>query len=217
MLLKTEINLIKNIVKVLWLGYLGMSAAYAQPIQCDQEKLSPSLKKLCHDDLKPLRHKFNEKYLTAFLITDAPTRLVEDTNTLWLNHIQQCKNIQCYKQQFDLRLEDLNFYSSMNQSLTQHFIKYENGKIAKQPVHVQVHQLTKERVKIEGIAYRNPNNRTETQTVSLLAYTTANKKNEITDNEHDCKYQLNFQKALLVIKTNQKGCERFVGTYRLYD
>ncbi|OTG82912.1 hypothetical protein [Acinetobacter sp. ANC 4648] len=217
MLLKTEFNLIKNIVLVLWLGHVSMSITYAQAIQCESQNTSSALQKLCHDDLKQLRHKFNEKYMTAFLVTDAPTRLVDDTNTLWLNRIQQCKNMQCYKQQFDLRLEDLNFYTSMNQSLTQHFIKYEQGQIAKQPVHLQVHQLTKERIKIEGIAYRNPNNRKEKQIVSLLAYTTANKKNEIIDNEHDCKYQLNFQKAILVIKSNQKGCERFVGTYRLYD
>lgn len=31
------------------------------------------------------------------------------------------------------------------------------------------------------------------------------------------KYQLNFEKAVLVIKTTQKGCERFTGVYRLYD
>ena len=27
----------------------------------------------------------------------------------------------------------------------------------------------------------------------------------------------NFQKAILTIKTEQKGCERFTGVYRLYD
>ncbi|HHP0792539.1 TPA: A1S_1983 family putative colistin resistance protein, partial [Acinetobacter baumannii] len=26
-----------------------------------------------------------------------------------------------------------------------------------------------------------------------------------------------FQKALLIVKTQQKGCERFTGIYRLYD
>jgi hypothetical protein len=105
----------------------------------------------------------------------------------------------------------------MNQSLTQHFIKYEHGKIAKQPIHLQIHQLSKDRIKVEGIAYRNPNNRKEAQTVSLLAYTTPEKKNEILDNEHDCKYTLNFQKAILSVSTQQKGCERFSGIYRLYD
>ena len=42
-------------------------------------------------------------------------------------------------------------------------------------------------------------------------------KSEILDNEHNCKYQFNFQKALLNVKTQQKGCERFSGIYRLYD
>jgi hypothetical protein len=51
----------------------------------------------------------------------------------------------------------------------------------------------------------------------LLAYTTPEKKNQILDNEHDCKYVLNFQKAILSVTTTQKGCERFTGIYRLYD
>jgi len=50
-----------------------------------------------------------------------------------------------------------------------------------------------------------------------LAYTTTEKKDEIIDNEHDCKYQFNFNKAILSVKTKQKGCERFVGVYRVYD
>ena len=217
MLLKTEINPIKTIVQILCIAYLGMNIASAQPIQCDANQHSSTLKRLCQDDFKQLRQKFNEKYLTAFLFTDAPARLLDDTNTLWLKRIQQSKSTHCYKQQFELRFDDLNFYTSMNQSLTQHFIKYEQGQIAQQPVHIQVHQLTKARIKIEGIAYRNPNNRQDTQVVSLLAYTTPDKKNEILDNEHNCKYQLNFQKAILTVASQQKGCERFVGTYRLYD
>lgn len=84
-------------------------------------------------------------------------------------------------------------------------------------MHLQVHQLTKDKIKIEGIAYRNPNNKLETQTIPFLAYTTTEKKDEIIDNEHDCKYQFNFNKAILSVKTKQKGCERFVGVYRVYD
>ena len=45
----------------------------------------------------------------------------------------------------------------------------EHGDLAKQPVHIQIHQLDKDKLKIEGIAYRNPNNRLETQILSLLA------------------------------------------------
>ena len=85
------------------------------------------------------------------------------------------------------------------------------------PVHLKIHQLTKDRIKIEGSAYRNPNNRVETQTIPFLAYTTPDAKTEITDNEHDCKYKFQYTKAVLLIKTQQKGCERFSGVYRLYD
>lgn len=216
MLLNTEFNQIKTLLSGLFLSCISTSAVYALPIDCKHED-SALLKKLCSTPYKELRGQLNESYLTTYLVTDAPVRLVNDTHQLWLNRLSQCKTSDCLKQQFDIRLEDLNFYTSMNQSLTQHFIKYEHGKIAKQPIHLQIHQLSKDRIKVEGIAYRNPNNRKEAQTVSLLAYTTPEKKNEILDNEHDCKYTLNFQKAILSVSTQQKGCERFSGIYRLYD
>ena len=209
--------MINKPLTVLLLSVVGLSTAYAQPIQCNSTLNFANSKLICSDKLSPLREQLNDKYLTAYLVTDAPLRLIDDTHRLWFSRLQQCKNTACVKAQFELRLEDLNFYTSMNQSLTQHFIKYTNGKMAKSPVHLQVHQLSKDRIKIEGLAYRNPNNRTSRQTVSLLAYTIPNKKNEILDNEHDCKYQLNFQKALLVVKTTQVGCEKFSGIYRLYD
>lgn len=216
MLLNTEFNQIKTFLSGLILCTISSSAVYALPIDCEHQNNS-TLKKLCATTFKNQRAELNEKYLTAYLVTDAPIRLINDTHQLWFQRIQQCKSNECFKQQFDIRFEDLNFYTSMNQSLTQHFLKFEDGKISKQPVHLQIHQLTKDRIKVEGIAYRNPNNRHDTQIYSLLAYTTPEKKNEIMDNEHDCKYQLNFQKAILSVNTQQKGCERFTGIYRLYD
>ena len=181
MLLNTETKLInKPLTALLLLSIAGLSTAYAQPVQCNSTS-----KLICADKLSPLRDQLNDKYLTAYLVTDAPLRLIDDTHRLWINRLQQCKSTGCVKAQFELRLEDLNFYTSMNQSLTQHFIKYENGKIAKSPVHLQIHQLSKDRIKIEGLAYRNPKNRTSSQTVSLLAYTTPNKKNE---NLEFCKF-----------------------------
>ena len=101
--------------------------------------------------------------------------------------------------------------------MTQHYLKFEHGAIAKQPVHLQVHQLSKDKIKIEGIAYRSPNNRIETQTISFLAYTTPDQKQNITDNENNCHYQFNFQKAILSVKSESKACNRFVGVYRVYD
>ncbi|MEG0483470.1 MAG: hypothetical protein RR575_01640 [Acinetobacter sp.] len=216
MLLNTEFNQTKTRLAALILSCISTSAVYALPVSCEQANAS-TLKKFCGTQFKDLRAQLNEKYLTAYLITDAPIRLIDDTNQLWFNRLKQCKSNDCFQQQIDIRLEDFNFYTSMNQSLTQHFIKYEQGEISKQPIHLQIHQLTKDRIKVEAIAYRNPNNRKETQIITLLAYTTPEKKGEILDNEHDCKYQLNFQKSILSIKTEQKGCERFTGVYRLYD
>ena len=46
---------------------------------------------------------------------------------------------------------------------------------------------------------------------------TPEQKNQIIDNEKKCQYQFDFQKALLIIKSEQEGCERFTGIYRLYD
>lgn len=217
MLLKNVSNPIKTIVSVLFLGLCGNSLAQAQPLRCERVDSGNDNSKLCVDTLKDLRQDLNDQLLTTYLVTDAPLRLIDDTHQVWLRQSQQCKNLECFKQQFNVRMEDLNVYTSMNQTLTQHYLKYENGQMAKQRVHLKIHQLSKDRIKIEGLAYRNPNNRLETRAMPLLAYTTPQKKNEIIDNEHDCKYQLNFQKALLRVSSQQPGCERFVGIYRLYD
>ena len=216
MLVNTEINLIKTLCTLFSIGCLCSTLAHAQKIDCSSPNTS-SMKQICAESFTELREKLTNHYMTAFLVSDAPVQLLEDTHTLWFKRLEQCKSLNCYKQQFELRTDDLNFYPSLNQSLTNHYLKFENGKIASQPVHLQVHQLTKDRIKIEGIAYRNPNNKLETQTIPFLAYTTPDKKSEIMDNEHDCKYQFDFNKAILSIKTEQKGCERFVGVYRIYD
>lgn len=216
MLLKTDINIIKKFGLIVLFGHCFTGLVHANSIDCTQTKHA-SQKQYCSKALDEPREKLDNLFLTAQLITDAPVRLLIDTQTLWYNRIQQCKNLDCFKQQFELRHEDLNIYTSMNQSLTQHFLKFENGHFAASPVHLKVHQLTKDRIKIEGIAYRNPNNRVETQTIPFLAYTTPDQKTEITDNENDCKYTFNYSKALLSVKTTQKGCERFSGIYRLYD
>ena len=217
MLLKTDFMYINPMVPAFILACLAMSSAYAESIPCNTAKNIAQSKILCAKALEKSRHSLNEKYLTAYLVTDAPIRLIEDTQQLWLNQIMQCKSQSCFQKQFELRLDDLNFYTSMNQSLTQHYVKYENGRMVEPAVQLQVHLLSKDRIKIEGIANRNPNNRAESQSVSLLAYTSPEKKNEITDNNQKCKYQMNFQNALLVMKTQQTGCGHFTGIYRLYD
>ncbi|WP_151765840.1 A1S_1983 family putative colistin resistance protein [Acinetobacter colistiniresistens] len=212
-------NIVRNQLKksgyIITLSCFCSTFAYAEAIDCTSNDLNAN--KICSKQYKEQRLKLNTKFLTAYLVTDAPLQLLHDTQSLWLNQVQQCKSKNCYQQQFDARLDDLNFYTSMNQTLTQHYLKYEHGKLAAQPVHLQIHQLDKDKLKIEGTAYRSPNNRLETQTQSLLAYSTPEQRNQIIDNEKKCQYQFDFQKALLIIKSEQKDCSRFTGIYRLYD
>ncbi|MDS7935336.1 hypothetical protein RMB03_05935 [Acinetobacter sp. V91_7] len=214
MLSNTDMNQLKRLSFAVTLSCLCSSLVFAESIDCSN---SGTELKICSKTFSESKKQLDNKYLSAYLVTDAPLQLLQDTQKLWSKHTQQCKNNTCVQQQFDLRTDDLNFYASLKQTLTQHYLKFENGRIAAQPVHIQVHQLAKDKIKIEGIAYRNPNNRKETQTISLMAYSSPEQKSEILDNEHNCKYQFNFQKALLNVKTQQKGCERFSGIYRLYD
>lgn len=214
MLSNTDMNQLKRLSFAVTLSCLCSSLVFAESIDCSN---SGTELKICSKTFSESKKQLDNKYLSAYLVTDAPLQLLQDTQKLWSKHIQQCKINTCVQQQFDLRTDDLNFYASLKQTLTQHYLKFENGHIAAQPVHIQVHQLAKDKIKIEGIAYRNPNNRKETQTISLMAYSSPEQKSEILDNEHNCKYQFNFQKALLNVKTQQKGCERFSGIYRLYD
>ncbi|EPG37948.1 A1S_1983 family putative colistin resistance protein [Acinetobacter colistiniresistens] len=215
MLFNTVRNQLKKSGYIITLSCFCSTFAYAEAIDCTSNDLNAN--KICSKQYKEQRLKLNTKFLTAYLVTDAPLQLLHDTQSLWLNQVQQCKSKNCYQQQFDARLDDLNFYTSMNQTLTQHYLKYEHGKLAAQPVHLQIHQLDKDKLKIEGTAYRSPNNRLETQTQSLLAYSTPEQRNQIIDNEKKCQYQFDFQKALLIIKSEQKDCSRFTGIYRLYD
>ncbi|HFG6988964.1 hypothetical protein U2E86_06595 [Acinetobacter baumannii] len=210
----TDMNQLKRLSFVVTLSCLCSSLVFAESIDCSNSKAEL---KICSKTFSEARKQLNNKYLSAYLVTDAPLQLLQDTQTLWLRQTQQCKTNSCIQQQFDVRGDDLNFYASLKQTLTQHYLKFENGHIASQPVHLQIHQLAKDKIKIEGLAYRNPNNRKETQTVSLMAYSSPEQKSEILDNEHNCKYKFDFQKALLIVKTQQKSCERFTGIYRLYD
>lgn len=210
----TDMNQLKRLSFVVTLSCLCSSLVFAESIDCSNSKAEL---KICSKTFSEARKQLNNKYLSAYLVTDAPLQLLQDTQTLWLRQTQQCKTNSCIQQQFDVRGDDLNFYASLKQTLTQHYLKFENAHIASQPVHLQIHQLAKDKIKIEGLAYRNPNNRKETQTVSLMAYSSPEQKSEILDNEHNCKYKFDFQKALLIVKTQQKGCERFTGIYRLYD
>ena len=215
MLLKTEQ------IRVKYLGLMIVLSLYshgssAEAIQCTPAQ-NKTEKKLCTPQFQASVEQLNNLSLTTLLITDAPLRLIKDSQQLWSKRIAECKSTRCYEQQLEQRIDQLNFYTSINQTLTQHYLKFENGKMADQAVHLQIHQLSKDNIKIEGLAYRNPNNALDKQNIPFLAYSTVSEKNTITDNENDCKYQFHYQKAILKVTTEQKGCERFSGIYRLYD
>ncbi|ANF81829.1 hypothetical protein A3K93_06240 [Acinetobacter sp. NCu2D-2] len=213
MWLKTDLNRVKISGLLLSTGLFMASPSFASDPFCSNSNQSS----LCSASLKEARQKLTEQFFTAYLVTDAPVKLLQDTQTLWQHRLQQCKTIQCFQQQFDTRLDELNLFISLNQTLTQHFLKYENGSVARPAVHLKIHQLSKDRIKIEGLAYRSPKNRPETQVVPFLAYTTPDQKAEIINNENDCKYQFSYEKAILKVLSQQTNCERFNGIYRLYD
>lgn len=215
MLLKTDKKTIKKLGIAITIGYICTSVVFAGAIEC--ASTTSGLQKVCSDEFSQQREKLDNLYLTANLVTDAPLRIIQDTQQIWQTRLQQCKSLDCYKQQFELRADELNIFVSLNQSLTQHYLKFAHGTFAQPFTQLKVHQLSKDRIKIEGFSYRNPNNRAETQSIPFLAYTTPEQKNDILDNEHECKYQFNYGKAILSVKTSQKGCERFTGIYRLYD
>lgn len=169
----TDMNQLKRLSFVVTLSCLCSSLVFAESIDCSNSK---SELKICSKTFSEARKQLSNKYLSAYLVTDAPLQLLQDTQTLWFRHTQQCKTNSCIQQQFDVRGDDLNFYASLKQTLTQHYLKFENGHIAAQPVHLQIHQLAKDKIKIEGLAYRNPNNRKESQTISLMAYSSLNRK-----------------------------------------
>lgn len=206
----TDLLTVKSLV---FSALMGLSPfIFASDLRCEN-----SSQGLCQNALKPSLTRLKQQQLTATLVTDAPLRLLRDTQALWLARVKQCKTVRCYQQQIEARLDDLNIYTSLNQTMTQHYVKFEQGQIAKQAVHLKIHQLSKDSLKIEGWAYRSPNNRLERQVIPFLAYTTPQDKQQITDNEHDCRYEFRYSKALLVVSSQQIGCERFNGVYRLYD
>ncbi len=188
------------------------TSLFAQNLDCTHMQYP-----LCKSSFKPAREALAQKQLTALLVTDAPVKLILDTEQLWLNRLRQCHNSRCVQQQIDLRQDDLNIYTSLNQTLTQHYLKYQDGQPISPNVHLKLHQLDKANIKIEGIAYRNPNNRSKTQQINFLAYSTAQQKNNIHNNEQNCDYVFDFQKAILKVRSEKVGCERFNGIYRLYD
>ena len=110
MLVNTDINLTKILSALFSVGCLCSPMVYAEKIDCSSSN-GMTLKKICGKNFNETREKLNTDYKTALLISDAPIRLLEDTHSLWFKRLQQCKSINCYEQQFELRRDDLKFYT----------------------------------------------------------------------------------------------------------
>ncbi len=208
-----ELNFVKKWGLFFGLAYLTTFSHASLTIDCNRHQF----KKICKPQLEEQKQQLENKGFIAYLISDAPTQLLLDTHQIWLNRLRQCQNFTCYQQQFDQRIEDLNYFISINQSMTQHYLKVENGQISKQPIYLKVHQLNKDNIKIEAIAYKNPNNQIKYQNKYFLGYTTSSDKISVLNNEDDCNYDFFYTKSYLKISSSFANCSDFVGLYRLYD
>ena len=88
MLLKYVSNSIKSIVSALFICTAATSISHAKALQCDDTDAPQFFKKLCTDSFSDLRTEFNEHFHTTYLVTDAPIRLIDDTQTLWTQRVQ---------------------------------------------------------------------------------------------------------------------------------
>lgn len=76
---------------------------------------------------------------TAFQ-TDVPIQPLHDTRKTLLNQIQLINLKLCdQRKQFDVRLDDLNFYTQWIRRLQQHYLNL-NTDLAQTTIHIQIHQ-----------------------------------------------------------------------------
>lgn len=184
-----------------------------------EKKLSGAFdQKVCsHQELKDLNQQIREKYLNAQLMSNAPLKLLETSNRAWEKYVKSCKSVQCIHREFEQRIDDLTFFTTINQSLTQHYIRYKSAAIDSQMTHIQLQQLDKNRIKIEGIQYRSPNNSEATRIAYLRSYSSPDHLTDITDLENKCIYSLIRTDHTLEFQSEDPKCQRFVGLYKLYD
>lgn len=194
---------------------LFMSIAQAS-LLCQPKAFSKKNHALvCKNSFNIERATFSQVFNNVVLMTNAPLTVLQATQHMWQERIYACKNKACVQQEFNLRTDELNALASLNQSLTKHFIKYKQGVIAKPHTLIQIHQLDKNKIKIEGVAYQNLNQHAGHHT--FLAYSPSGQQIEILNNEDNCKYRFQIEKAILSIASEQKQCQQFAGIYRLYD
>lgn len=195
-----------------------MAPAYAALPDCDNKNLKAFESKICKNEkLKELNLQLKEKYLSAQLMSNASLGLLDQSQNDWYRYLQKCKNSTCIQEQFEQRLDDLTFIMNMNQSLTQHFIRYYPKVQYNQLATIQLQQLDKNKIKIEANQYRHPHNSRDKRVAYLRSYTSSDLKGEIVDLETKCTYQLQRHGHVLKFSSQDTQCQRFVGTYKLYD
>lgn len=202
-----------------FIGYnLCGQVSFAKLPECSQAQQQYFDQTICkNEELIQLKQDIYEKYLVTQLMSNAPLSLVQYSQQAWEKYARLCKNKQCIQTQFEQRLDELSLMTNLNQSFTQHFIRYQGDSHVKQMTTLQLHQMDKNRIKIEGMQYRNPNNSEATRVVYLRSYTPTALNEPIVDLETRCTYQLERHKYTLTFKTDNPKCQRFVGVYKLYD
>lgn len=209
----------QNLTYSVFFLLFGVSAAaHAQLPNCEKKHQQTFEKTICkNNDLKSLNNQIKEKYLSAQLMSNASLALLSLAQEDWLKYVRACKSRQCIQQQFEQRIDDLTFIINMNQSLTQHFVRYDPKQKNQQMVTLQLQQLDKNKIKIEAMQYRNPNNSEHQRVAYLRSYTSPDLAQPIVDLETKCNYSINRFGHVLEFKTEDQQCKRFVGIYKLYD
>lgn len=146
-------------------------------------------------------------------VSNAPLSILDITQTLWQKRMFSCKTKPCLLEQLAQHTQELNEFATLNQTLTQHFIQNQHGKIATRHAYLQIHQLEQNKLKIDGYAYTHQYQMKQ----HFLAYSQSTDLNNITNNEDGCRYNIKLSKALLNIQSEQKKCQLFAGNYRRYD
>ncbi|WP_456236997.1 A1S_1983 family putative colistin resistance protein [Acinetobacter baretiae] len=173
---------------------------------------SCSAPKLC-EAFKPQKEQLMALFQQTNFVSNAPRSILHITHSLWDKRIHLCKTPSCFTAQFNQRTHELNEFSTLNQTLTQHFIKYQDGKISTQQVYLQIHQLEQNKLKIDGYAYHLP----QLTQQHFLAYSQNSNLTRIINNEDGCAYNIKLYKGLLSLHSDQKTCRIFAGNYRRYD
>ena len=190
---------------------------------CDQDTHGQAESKLlrkhvCQDEqLKEHNEEIKAQYLQAQLMSNAPLKLLLLSQQQWESFVNKCKTKACIAQQYEQRIDELVYLTSMNQSLTQHFVRYVDGKVDPQSTSLQIQQLDRNRIKIEATQFRNPNNSDTARYAHLRSYTTADALQEISDLDSRCQYKIERKFSILKLESNEEICKRFAGTYKLYD